>query len=131
MAIITMMPGGAGKKKETALWTNPNPNNAQSGPTITLSDDLTNYDGFAIEFKDRNTDVDTLKAYYDAAPFSFNGSAVDKVFVGAHDQGNNRSYVRRLNMTAANTIIISEAYRLNNSGSANSYAVVVAVYGLK
>lgn len=131
MPVISMIPGGAGKKQETVLWTNPNPGNSQSSPTLTFSQAVDTFDSFAIEYKERNTDSDTRKEYFDTATFSFTGSAIDKIFVGAHDQDNNRSYVRRINMSSPTSATVSEAYRMNNSGTANSYAIIVSVIGLK
>lgn len=112
---------GGGDLKETVLWTNPSPTSSFIAQTITLSDDMNNYQ-FLKVVSTISKSSDTERIYYTKPDFY--DVLIRGVVSGA-------SWVRILSKASDTTISITAANRLNNTGTSTDNAIPTQIIGLK
>ena len=127
MPVYSRLPQ-AGGGRATALWTNASPTSNFAAQTITLSASMTDFEQIEVVYK-YTTTGNEYHAYFDTTDYTYTGSNADEF--GIISRPGTAGYMRRLTMASTTTITITSAYRLNNSGSSNEYAIPVAVYGIK
>ena len=127
MPVYSRLPQ-AGGERATALWTNASPTSNFAAQTITLSAAMTDFERIEIVYKYTTTGTE-YHAYFDVTDYTYTGSYADEF--GIISRPGLAGYMRRLIMASATTISFTTAYRLNNSGSSNAYAIPVAVYGIQ
>ena len=140
MAFIRCLSGNSQKFKETVLWTNPDPTSDFETQTITLSDDMTNYDFLRIEGKaHKNDTVDTLEVY--AVPtYLFTCSLSKSNLAGGCALGSSSGsgstgarHARAMNASSSTPtkMTFGAQYSLATTTSNNAWEIPTRVVGIK
>lgn len=123
----------ANKFEETALWENPNPGSAyQQGQTITLSDDLTNYDMICIAYKPfLSVNEDIVKEYFPMNQFLDSRVSDYPMPVLSCNHGTAASpglYYRYLSYLGSRTVSFGACYYSTSAN--NALCVPITIYGV-
>lgn len=126
-----------GGMTETLLWENPNPTADFSASTVTLSDNLSNYDYIkfvAYRNKSSRTGINVYEIIVNRDSFvkvqsqyAYGGS----YFCFYAKYGNTNEYKRPVRYSSDTGIYFLNCTSLNSSGTTNSYCIPAAIYGLK
>lgn len=134
MALIEMdFATGIGEHyEETVLWENPSPSSNFSAQTITLSQSMGDFDMLKFEIRTHVSSPITTELIY--VPLSyFNSTSSDanayKFVLGVYQFTN--LFARETYKSSDTQIYISEARRLNASGTSTDQNIPVKIVGLK
>lgn len=135
MAKIRAMIGSGGGGEalvETVLWTNPSPSSNFSAQTITLSQSMSDFDMLRFEIRTHVSSPTTSKSIY--VPLSYfnstsSGANAYKLVLGVYQFTN--LYARETYKSSDTQIYISEARRLNASGTSTDQTIPYKIYGVK
>ena len=140
MAFLPMIIDSGGLD-ETVLWTNPSPTSAFAGQTITLSDNVDNYDYLEFEYKPANNLNTTYKAIFSIATIKdsvkFSGtqtSVIPACLLGSYvNSGSNATRLgRAITMGSTNnTLTFNGCLRFGSSGEFTSYSIPIKITGIK
>ena len=124
---------------ETVLWTNANPTSSFATQTITLSDDITNYDIIRIEGR-KNTSDDTYLEVYAIPSYLVNCSTSKSSQAGncgiASSSGSGSTGARSTRVCTStvanpNKIEFGSDYSMATSTSDNTRTIPTRVVGIK
>lgn len=129
---------GGGTLKETALWTNSNPTSEFSAQTISLSDNVTNYNYVKLVFKsDLNQDIFS-SVIHDVTTFmalkllNTDASSYTQAGVVAMTTSNANTWrYRSYKATASNRVQFSASFPSNSATAANRYLLPYQIIGMK
>lgn len=127
--------GGSGGMTQTTLWTNPSPGNDFAGQTITLSQNMTDFDYIGIYYRGRRTSNPYIESEILVTPTQLAKSKTTTVnsplvtIGGVLSSGTN--LVRAISYSAVNKLYISPATAQGSSTTNNSVAFPLYVYGYK
>ena len=113
---------GGGDLKETVLWTNPSPTSSFNAQTITLSDDMNNYQ--FLKVVSRISKTDSTERVYEIEPSKFYDMCIRGTISGV-------SWIRIISKQSDTTVSSSTSYRVNASGTSTDNAIPVQISGLK
>ena len=118
MAFVPMTAGGGGSMTETTLWTNSSPSASFAAQTITLSDNISNYDYIRIKYRYNNTTPTDSYAMTDVTSLqSMTGTGTMTLALGLqHTNGIN--YARNCLYVSDTELKFTLAWYGNNSTSA-------------
>ena len=124
---------GGGSLTETVLWTNLTPTSAFATQTVSLNDNLSNYDYVAFEVKAATDTQDTFRVIYPIEVFQNSKLNVSKSYIV--DFGgtaiNGQGYVRCAFYDTDTTIKFDDSYKVNVAGKLNTSNIPLKVIGLK
>lgn len=129
--------GGGGSATETVLWTNPSPTAEFGKKSVTLSDDINNYDYIAVEYIYSKSSVDETeksKSIMSVADFKEGGigTSVSRTCMALGIiNASNSSFTRQVWYQNDTTIQISACYAMTNTTIANGNAVPLQIIGIK
>lgn len=132
MALFRCSSGDGSTPQETTLWTNPNPDTSFSAQTISLSQNISNFDYIKVEYKD-NYSQDTAtykKDFYIKVsdwmnPYTSGGSKIFGIYAYT-----NYAWCRQFTYTTETTLLISLAYRLNNQTNNGNGVIPICIKGV-
>lgn len=127
MALIRC--GASTGLKETVLWTNSTPTSAQNGGSITMSDNMSNYDMIKLTFRTSTTSADGYSIYCDDITKAVTNGT--RLSCDVFNTGNNGLYSRGITYTDDTTLNITYAGRVDATGSDNNLAILTEVAGVK
>jgi hypothetical protein len=115
---------------ETVLWENSAPTSAFSAQTITLSDDITNYDELKVIYRASTSDTDTkyVKISVDNFLKPMSGSFKQFGFYGAY---NNASWCRVANYDSDTSIRFGDGCGVKGTSTNNSTVIPIKIIGIK
>lgn len=122
---------------ETVLWTNPSPTANFGKQSVTLSDDINNYDYIVVEYiYSRSSTIDTEKSKSIMSITDFKeggvGTSVSRTCMALGIiNGSNASYTRQVWYQDDTTIQISACYAMTSTTQANGNAVPLQIIGIK
>lgn len=130
--------GGSGTLQETVLWTNPSPTSAISGVTITLSDDMDNYDYLKVKIsasKDTSTEPLSIISYLvpveDVKKSVYGSSAQPHSIIGlVASSASSTYYCSRLTYTDNTTLGISGARNIVSGATSNNFCIPLEISGV-
>ena len=127
--------GGGGQPTETTLWTNPSPSSSFAGQTVTLSDDMTNYDYLKFTYKAVST-LDTLgEDIIPTAKFVSYGSSMTtagpKFAIGKTGTSSDDRYIRFLTYSSNTTIDFKTPQKAGAAQTSNNACIPVQIIGIK
>ncbi len=139
MSLITVPSGvgSGGGLTPTTLWSNDSPtsNFPTSGTTktVTLSDDIDNYEYIKIRVRRNVTKADEYSVIYSVEDFKKLNTASADSFIGAVGHYNTAaSHTVRQFYCVSNTSVTFEiAYAVNSTGSSASAEIPIEIIGLK
>lgn len=125
--------------KETVLWENPQPTNAFATQTVTLSDDITNYDMLRIEGIATTTNDTYLEVYVDplylvtcsTSKSEKAGGCGIAASTGAGSTGSRYTRVLKSTTSAPNKIEFGSEFSMATSTSKNENAIPTRIIGIK
>lgn len=121
--------GGAGAPTETTLWTNSAPSTAFLTTTVTLSDDITNYDYIKVVGNSSTSDTKKTYAMISVDDFLLTASTVQPIIIQG-DVSTTRG-ARSVQYATNTTVLIDDAYAVGGSGKNNGAAIPVQIIGIK
>lgn len=131
--------GGGGKYREYILWQNPSPTSSFSSQTITLSDDMNNYDFIGITFNLDTTTTDRPLTFYYPIPafLSWKGNNAageySRAYMGNINRAQTTSYHRGVRCASSTQITFANGWH-EGSGSVTSSSndcIPIQVVGIK
>lgn len=137
MAFYRCSSGGGGTLKETVLWTNPSPTANFNRQSVTLSDDINNYDYIAVEYIYSKSSVDETeksKSIMSVTDFKKGnlGTLVSRTCMALGIiNSSNTTYNRQVWYRDDTTIEISACYAMTSTATANGNAVPLQIIGIK
>lgn len=124
--------GGGGTLTETTLWTNSSPSSAQTNTTISLSNNINNYDYLRIYWKrdtSTNEDISVMVSVDDFKKTK--GDGIQLAFGGGQGYVGYISLSRVMAYTDATTITIGPyAGIAGNAATNNSWCIITKVSGV-
>lgn len=126
--------GGGGKLDETVLWTNPNLTSDFASQTVTLSDNVDNYDFIKFVFNLSTTaathrcsiySVEELKTFVNPTNDWSRASSPMR------SNSNNASFVRGIIYQSSNSLTIGNASGYQSSSTSNSALIPYQIIGMK
>ena len=133
MAFIPMTIGGGGLV-ETDLWTNSAPSSSFSAQTVTISDDMNNYDFIGVDYA-YSTGTQTLSRSICPVNYfkngTYNSSTARNVMSIAISNTSNQEFVRTVEYVSDTKIHFEAVKFLGGSGGSNSNIVPHKIVGLK
>ena len=138
MAIISMDFGniGGGTETSTVLWSNSSTSSDFAGQTITLNDDITNYDYIELKWKYYKTDADTnaTSLRIPTADFiavgTYSTQNKNRYIIGSQ-RGSNNFMARTFCYESNTSIKFDVNYYIATTGSANSQSIPISISGIK
>lgn len=133
MAIVSMIPGGAGETVDL-LWSNPNPANSFADQTISLSDSLVGYKKLRIVWESGPSQTVVQTVDYDLTNISdYLTGAGHSRLSWAWVNSSNRTYTRCAYFpnTDYDTIRFLEAREVHATGDGTNLIIPVTIYGVK
>lgn len=127
------MNAGGGSLQETTLWTNPSPSSNFEAQTITLSDDIDNYDFIKIKYRIKTSGSVYSSIILTTADLKNNIDSNDNplLFAGGRESSS-VMWARKIVYVSDTQLSFTTAYRVNASGTdAISLMVPIEVKGLK
>lgn len=129
MALYRCMASG-GQMSETVLWTNPDPSSSSgfASQTVTLSDNIDNYDFICVEYARGYRYLDTKsKVYYKVSDYkTFAGGSVPKGIFRIS------SYYRTFIYGSNIQVVFHDCYATSGTETAfNTYCTPLNIYGCK
>ena len=124
--------GGGAKQTETVLWTNSSPTTSFNAQTVTLSDDIDNYDEIKINYKQSSTNSLSASVSIpvsDLKNMTIQASGI--FFAIASMNSSSIGYFRRVGYASDTQIEFTTAYRVNNSGTDATMAIPTSIVGCK
>ena len=127
---------GGGTLKETTLWTNSSPSATFAEQTVTLSDNISNYDYIKIEWCESTSALTNKSSIMvSASEFTRNKNP----YYNAHDTtpailgrgANNVSYLRYIAYESDTQVLFGHALRGNATGVDNTFTIPLNIYGVK
>ena len=132
MALFRCSSGaGGGGMSETVLWTNSNPSSAFASQSISLSDDISNYEYIKIEYKRNATDANTVSMMMSVADFLTPQGTSNVKILGIHSVYANGNFCRMLTYSSGTSLSFGVAYQCNAAYNQNSASVPIKVIGVK
>lgn len=133
MAIISMIPGGAGETVDL-LWSNPNPANNFADQDITLSDTASAYKKLRVTWESGPSQAILADVDYDLTNIADYLGGQGHARIGwSWVNNSNRTFAR--NMYFRNTdyqlLHVLEAREVHASGDGTGVIIPVAIYGVK
>ena len=125
--------GGVAKQTETVLWTNPSPSSSFAGQTVTLSDDIKNYDYVGIRCSAGSNYPNGTYIYYKVADILSNQAVINtyKTWLISSDQSTAVARYRQFTVASNGTdLTFSGGYRQNNVSN-NNDCIPFAIIGIK
>ena len=125
--------GGSQKLQETVLWTNSSPTSSFSQQTITLSDNLSNYDYISLTWCSSTSNTSkTLTAMLRISDFMNSKNVLNGISIQAGGYGSTSSaaYSRVIGYDTDSTVYFGSALGLGTSNN-NAYSIPLSVRGLK
>ena len=125
--------------EETVLWENPNPTQSFATQTVTLVDDITNYDMLRIEGVATTTDDTHLEVYVmpsylvtcSTSKSEVKGGCGFAASTGAGSTGSRYTRVFKSTSSAPNKVEVGSEYSMGTSTSNNTYAIPTKIVGIK
>lgn len=127
--------GGGATLVETVLWQNPSPSSNFGGQTITLSEDMNNYDylGISWAYSTSNQSGNGINKLIMSVPdfkkVAYTSTAGTYPAVGTFT--GTYSYVRNLIRSSDTTIYVGNCYQMSTSTQANGNSIPIQVVGIK
>lgn len=115
---------------ETALWTNPSPNNSYGYDTVTLSQSLESFKYIKAKYYDNTTSKTELSVLMPVADIKkvYAASGGNLAMCAPYSTG---AFLRFLGFRSATSVWISNAVYVDSPGTAQpSYIIPVAIYGV-
>lgn len=119
----------------TVLWTNSSPTSSFDGQTVTLSDDMDNYDYIAVKYAYSSAEnnnastciysVEDFKKGVSASSTKRNMMSLGIINI------NNQPHIRGVYYVTNTSINFGGCYRVNYASTANSNAIPLQIVGLK
>lgn len=122
--------GGGATYTETVLWQNPSPSSDFNGQTVTLSDNISNYEYLAIAFtgvKSSTTVVRAVVSVEDLGKMNITSNTPDIRINGTASANGYSRYVIKASDT---TITFGAAYATNTQALDNSRAIPIQIVGI-
>ena len=134
MAFLPMMMGG-GTMEETVLWTNLSPTSSFAGQTVTISDDMNNYDYIAVKYAYSTAEINNVATCMFSVKDFKNGVQTtsytrDMMLLGIIN-ASNQPFGRGVYYSSDTAVNFGGCYRLNNATTANNNAIPLYVFGIK
>lgn len=124
----------SGHVDETVLWQNPSPSSTFSGQTVTLSDDIDNYDYIKFEFKGSTqsawVSVPNISIIYSVEDFKTTSSSNTHTRCAAAAVGD-YNYGRFFNYVNDTAVQFGNSVNISNGSSVNTANIPLKVSGLK
>ena len=123
---------GGSSPVETTLWENSSPTSSMTAQTITLSDDITNYDYLKVEYR-QTTSVDTRSTLvFTVNDFIINGVYTEvspKFTLGL--RGSSANQARPICYATNTTIYLQNCYAIGATNSASVSCIPLKISGVK
>lgn len=116
---------------ETVLWTNASPTSTFNSQTVTLSDDINNYDYIKITYRASTTLTSTLSIMLSLEEWLKTTNATGVCYPAIAVRINSVVYARRVSHNTDTDVIFASAIRMNASGANQDYIIPTEVIGLK
>lgn len=126
--------GGGGRYKETSLWTNPNPSSSYSNGTVTLSDDIDNYDYIKFTYKPWTTSSQIMSSLYPLSDVKLSvsgNSTTHSVMSMICNLTDNSNFARRVYYASDTSITFNASYQINASNSSANTNIPQQIIGCK
>lgn len=122
--------GGGAKYTETSLWTNPSPSATFANTTVTLSDNLSNYDFVKIKWKSTTSVNQIGEIILPVDNFASQASAPN--YYNTFSLGATTSnYFRPVIYASDTTMTFGNSIMIRTNTTNNNYNIVTEVIGLK
>lgn len=125
---------GGGSLDETILWTNPNPTSDFAQQSITLSDDIDNYDYIKIEVKGNTSSTwsaPNICILCSVEDFKTTSSTAGHSRIAAGIRATSGTYTRLFDYNDDTTINASNSVQVSTGGNTNNTNVPIKISGLK
>lgn len=125
---------GGGSLDETTLWINPNPTSDFAQQSITLSDDIDNYDYIKIEVKGNTSSTwsaPNICILCSVEDFKTTGSTAGHSRIAAGIRATSGTYTRLFDYIDDTTIDASNSVLVSTGGNTNNTNVPIKISGLK
>ena len=119
---------------ETTLWTNPNPSSLYSNGTVTLSDDIDNYDYIKFTYKPWTTSSQIMSSLYPLSDvkLSVSGNSTNhSVMSMICNLSDNSNFARRVYYASDTSITFNASYQINASNSSANTNIPQQIIGCK
>ena len=117
---------------ETTLWTNNAPTNTFAGQSVTISEDMDNFDYIKVKFRLSTTDATESSCSFVVSELKqFTTTSISPVGSIAGYTASSTSYARFISYESDTSIKITGGFRLNTSGSSNSVLIPTSIVGCK
>lgn len=123
---------GGGKMEETALWTNSAPTSTFAAQTITLSDDIDNYDYLRFYVRLSTSNAKSNSIFISVNDFKNTGNAANSLNL-AHSCYYEVSSIRNRHFyyVSDTSIGFGTCFNSGNTGSDNTYLIPTKISGVK
>lgn len=118
-------------RTETTLWTNSSPTSSFSDETVTISDDLNNYNYLKVEYRLSTANSTTSNAIISIEQLINNGTFYDTGGKFAMCSRIDTPYARLMAYASSTTLKFGLAYKLYSTEITNSYVIPTNIYGIK
>lgn len=121
--------GGGGNMTEVVLWSNPNPTAQMSNPTLTMSENITNYDYVRIYWRISTTD--STESSIIVASGDISPDAVNNNTISFNSRAGGYNFGRMLFVDSTpDSIIITTAVRRGQTNLDNTMAIPTKICGI-
>lgn len=124
--------GGSEVYQETSLWTNSSPTSSFAAQTVTLSDDVDNYDFIKVVMRASTSDATIISETIPVAQFKQSSeSAASGVRGGLSARVSSKTCVRSFYYSDDTTIGFTAGYQLNSTTANSSSCIPTEILGIK
>lgn len=117
--------------KETTLWTNSSPTSNFAAQTITLSQDIDNYDYLKIAYRLSTSASTELSLIISVQDFKNTADANGKGVITLNSKSSNVIYARLIYYASDTSVFATVAYKIGSSGNSQAYSIPTKISGLK
>ena len=117
---------------ETVLWTNNSPTSSFANQTVTLSDNISNYDYLCFEYRSTTgSSAKSGKVYVKTTDFTNAGSGANTCQLGTYARNSSDvGYTRVATYASDTTITFSHSIRAGSSGQDDTSAIPTKISGI-
>lgn len=117
--------------KETTLWTNSSPTSNFAAQTITLLQDIDNFDYLKITYRLSTSASTELSLIISVQDFKNTADANGKGVITLNSKSSNVIYARLIYYASDTSVSVTVAYKIGSSGNSQAYSIPTKISGLK